>query len=45
MQVYNVPDTEETLNIWLYTSLGVAAIFTLLMIIIWRLDLFNTSNK
>jgi hypothetical protein len=45
MQMYQVPDTEEMLHLWLYISLGVAAIFTLLMIVMWRLDLFNTSNK
>jgi hypothetical protein len=45
MQVYHVPHDEETLHLWLYVSLGVTAIFTLLMTVVWRLDLFNTSNK
>lgn len=45
LSVYQVPDMEETLYLWLYIFLGVAAIFTLLMVTVWRLDLFNTSNK
>ncbi|XP_021914623.1 uncharacterized protein LOC110827337 isoform X2 [Zootermopsis nevadensis] len=45
LKVYQVPDNEEMLHLWLYISLGVVAIFTLLMIVVWRLDLFNTSNK
>jgi hypothetical protein len=45
VQVYQVPDTEETLYLWLYIFLGVAAVFTLLMVTLWRLDLFNAANK
>jgi hypothetical protein len=36
---------EETLYLWLYIFLGVTAAFTILMVAMWRLDLFNTSNK
>jgi len=44
VQVYQVPDAEETLHLWLYISVGVAAIFTLFMTVIWHLDLFNTNK-
>jgi hypothetical protein len=44
-QVYEVPDDNVTLHLWLPISLGVAAIFTLLMVALWRFDIFNTSNK
>ncbi|XP_033606879.1 uncharacterized protein LOC111863265 isoform X3 [Cryptotermes secundus] len=45
LSVYQVPDIEETLHLWLYIFLGVAAIFTLLMVTAWRLNLLNISNK
>jgi hypothetical protein len=45
VQVYSVPDAEGTLYNWLYISLGVAAIFTLLMIALWHFDIFNIGNK
>jgi hypothetical protein len=48
LQVYEVPDErngpKEWEN-WLYITLGVAAIFTLLLVGLWHFDVFNTSNK
>lgn len=45
MQVYQVPDSEETLRLWLYITVGVAALFSLIMVLVWRFDLFNVNPK
>nr|CAD7568743.1 unnamed protein product [Timema californicum] len=46
LKVYSVPRTEVTMYTWMGVSLGCLAIFAIILVMVWRLDIFaNHSDR
>nr|CAD7445404.1 unnamed protein product [Timema bartmani] len=46
LKVYSVPRTELTMYTWMGVSLGCLAIFAIILVLVWRLDIFaNYSDR
>ncbi|CAG2053817.1 unnamed protein product [Timema podura] len=46
LKVYSVPRTELTMYTWMGVSLGCLAIFAIILVLVWRLDIFaNYSDS
>nr|CAD7432941.1 unnamed protein product [Timema monikensis] len=44
LKVYSVPRTEVTMYTWMGVSLGCLAIFAIILVMVWRLDIFTNHS-
>nr|CAD7197074.1 unnamed protein product [Timema douglasi] len=45
LKVYSVPRTEVTMYTWMGVSLGCLAIFAIILVMVWRLDIFANHSE